>query len=45
MLKIDERRQKILDRLRRDGRVYVSEISAELGVTPVTVRNDLSALE
>lgn len=45
MLKIDERRQKILDRLRRDGRVYVSEISRELGVTPVTVRNDLSALE
>ena len=45
MLKIDERRQKILDRLRRDGRVYVSELCRDLGVTPVTVRNDLGALE
>ena len=45
MLKIDERRQKILDRLRRNGRVYVTELSRELGVTPVTVRNDLGALE
>ena len=45
MLKIDERRQKILARLRSEGKVYVSELSHELGVTPVTVRNDLDALE
>ncbi len=44
-LKIDIRRNKILDMLRRSGKVYVSELSAELGVTPVTVRNDLQALE
>ncbi len=44
-LKIDVRRSKILDMLRRDGKVYVSALSRELGATPVTIRNDLAALE
>lgn len=44
-LKIDIRRNRILDSLRRDGRVYISRLSQELGATPVTIRNDLSVLE
>lgn len=44
-LKIDIRRGKILDILRRDGKVYVTALSRELGATPVTIRNDLAALE
>ncbi len=44
-LKIDIRRNTILEQLRRDGRVYVTELSDSLGVTPVTIRNDLDALE
>ena len=45
MLKIDIRRGKILERLRREGVVSVSNLAAELGATPVTIRNDLDALE
>ena len=44
-LKIDVRRNRVLDVLRRDGRVCVSELSRSLGATPVTIRNDLAALE
>ncbi len=44
-LKIDIRRNKILEELKREGKVYVAELSRTLGVTPVTVRNDLQALE
>lgn len=44
-LKIDIRRNKILDRLREDGVVRVAELSRDLGVTPVTVRTDLDSLE
>ncbi len=44
-LKIDIRREKILSELRRNGKVLVSELSRTLGVTAVTVRNDLQALE
>lgn len=44
-LKIDIRRNTILDMLKRDGKVYVTQLSESLGVTPVTVRNDLDALE
>ena len=44
-LKIDIRREKILEYLNRDGKVWVSDLSKELGVTLVTVRNDLNALE
>lgn len=44
-LKIDVRRNKILEQLRAEGKVSVSRLAAELGATPVTIRNDLTALE
>lgn len=44
-LKIDARRQRILEVLRRDGQVRVSLLSELLGATPVTIRSDLDALE
>ncbi|MBQ2757873.1 MAG: DeoR/GlpR transcriptional regulator [Clostridia bacterium] len=44
-LKIDIRRNKILELVRQHKKVYVSELSRTLGVTPVTIRNDLAALE
>lgn len=44
-LKIDIRRNKILALLRQNGKVYVSELSQTLSATPVTIRNDLKALE
>lgn len=44
-LKIDTRRKKILEVLRRDGQVRVSQLSEALGATVVTIRSDLDALE
>ena len=44
-LKIDVRRNKILEQLRTEGKVSVSRLAVELGATPVTIRNDLTALE
>ena len=44
-LKIDVRRNRILEQLRSEGRVSVSQLAAELGATPVTIRNDLTTLE
>lgn len=44
-LKIDARRNKILEILRRDGEVRVSQLSQLLGATVVTIRNDLKELE
>lgn len=44
-LKIDLRRRRILEILRRDGRVNVAQLSEALGVTVVTIRNDLDTLE
>lgn len=44
-LKIEIRRQKILEQLNRTGKVSVIELSAMLDVTPVTIRNDLTELE
>lgn len=44
-LKIDIRRDRILELLRQNGKVQVSELSRELGATQVTIRNDLDALE
>jgi len=44
-LKIDERRKKILEILRRDGQVRVSELSSLLDTTVVTIRSDLDILE
>ncbi|WP_350347589.1 substrate-binding domain-containing protein [Agromyces sp. G08B096] len=39
-----ERRERILDELRRQGAVSVRELAAELGVTEITVRRDIGAL-
>ena len=44
-LKIDMRRSRILEQLKADGKVSVSQLAADLGATPVTIRNDLTALE
>ena len=44
-LKIDMRRRKILEQLCADGKVSVSRLATDLGATPVTIRNDLTALE
>lgn len=44
-LKIDIRRSKILQQLRADGIVSVSQLSEALDTTTVTIRNDLTALE
>ncbi len=44
-LKIDIRRNAILEALKRDGKVYVSQLSEALGVTSVTIRNDLDTME
>lgn len=44
-LKIDARRNKILEILYRDGQVRVSQLSELLGATVVTIRNDLKELE
>ncbi len=43
--KIDVRRKKILELLRSSGRVSVNRLSQLLGVTQVTIRNDLTCLE
>jgi DeoR/GlpR family transcriptional regulator of sugar metabolism len=40
-----DRQQLILDALERDGRVLVSELSADAGVSEMTIRRDLEALE
>ena len=44
-LKIDIRRKRILEQLRLEGKVSVTELSKVLDVTPVTIRNDLAAME
>jgi DeoR/GlpR family transcriptional regulator of sugar metabolism len=43
-LKIDIRRQAILEQLNRDGIVQVADLSQRLGTTPATIRNDLDTL-
>lgn len=45
MLYAAERQQRILDEARRQGRVEVNAVAAELDVTPETVRRDLTLLE
>ncbi|HLU88371.1 MAG TPA: DeoR family transcriptional regulator, partial [Cyclobacteriaceae bacterium] len=40
-----ERRVLIMDKLEKDGQVDVNALSRELGVSEVTIRNDLSKLE
>jgi len=44
-MSLTERREKILEMLAEDSGVSVSELSKHLGVTVVTARSDLSALE
>ena len=44
-LKIDIRRNKILQQLRQTGRVSVAQLSEELGATQVTIRSDLASME
>lgn len=44
-LDIDERRNKILELLERDGKVKVADLSNMFGISEVTIRNDLSELE
>ena len=44
-MKIEIRREKILRQLERSGKISVSELSALLGVTPVTIRSDLTEME
>lgn len=44
-LKIDNRRKRILEILRLEGRVSVVQIANTLRVTPATIRNDLTVLE
>ena len=39
-----ERRQRILEHLRRDGRVFIAQLSGALTVSPDTVRRDLQEL-
>lgn len=41
----EERRQAIASRARRDGRVDVTVVSDDFGVTPETIRRDLTDLE
>jgi DeoR/GlpR family transcriptional regulator of sugar metabolism len=43
-LSVTERRQEILDRVNQTGRVAVTELSDEFGVSEVTIRADLQAL-
>lgn len=45
LLFLEERRRAILQRLEDDGRVTVRDLSAMMGVSAVTIRQDLRALE
>jgi len=42
---IDERRQHMLVKIQREGRVLVSELSESLGISRITIRKDLDYLE
>lgn len=42
---IEERRQHVLALLQQNGRVLVSELSDELGISRITIRKDLDYLE
>ena len=43
-LYLEERRQEILNRINRQGRVSVAELGQRFGVSGVTIRSDLQAL-
>lgn len=42
---MEERRRKILQELEEKGKVRVNELSAELGCSEVTIRNDIKCME
>lgn len=42
---LEERRQRIIEQLRDEGRVSVRDLSVQLDVSEVTIRQDLRALE
>ncbi|HEY1216121.1 MAG TPA: DeoR family transcriptional regulator, partial [Bryobacteraceae bacterium] len=42
---IEERRQHVLARIQKEGRVLVSELSDTLGISRITIRKDLDNLE
>src|SRR5947209_3874148 len=42
---VEERRNEILNRIEQYGRVAVNTLSQEMGVSSVTIRQDLRALE
>ena len=44
-LLIEERRRRICELLRREGRVMVEALATRFGTSQVTIRADLSALE
>ena len=44
-LKIESRRNSIMELLRKHGRVYVSQLSKDFNTTEVTIRNDLTIME
>ena len=39
------RKDLLLDRLRRDGRIVAKEIATELGLSPDSIRRDLRELD
>src|SRR5512135_1374888 len=43
-LYLEERRQEVLNRVKKTGRISVSQLSQEFGVSEVTIRGDLQAL-
>lgn len=45
MKQVEERKQAIAERLARENRVYVSDLSREFDVSEVTIRKDLKELE
>ncbi|MCU0464229.1 MAG: DeoR/GlpR family DNA-binding transcription regulator [Anaerolineae bacterium] len=42
---VEERHRRILEQIRREGRVSVNQLSSGLGVSAVTIRSDLRALQ
>ncbi len=42
---VDKRREDILDKLKDKGKIKVTELSREFGISEVTMRNDLAVLE
>lgn len=41
---VEERRQHVISRIRKDGRALVSELSDDLGISRITIRKDLDNL-